>query len=395
VKQPGVAGARKAAHSAIYFKEFFMNKITGKTVALLALAALLALPFGSCVTTSSSAQSARDFQYTAGKGWVRINDYRGQPGDITIPSRINNLPVTDIGPSAFSHDQLTGVTIPDSVTSIGGSAFSDNQLTSVTIPNSITSIEDYAFSRNQLTSVTIPNSVTSIGDYAFSGNQLTSVTIPNSVRTIGRGAFSSNQLTSVTIPDSVTSIDDYAFSNNQLTSVTMPNTFTSIGNHAFYNNQLTSLTVKRLVNSRINAFDDGGTIELALSAGRYPGTYTKAGNGWLFNGAPLPTPATLVMDESEAVVQGVRGKQIIIVVKIDGDDPAKFYSGKARTYYIWPGMHTVEVAYGAAAHDRSHTYTSQSEGSVTFEHRYLFEGKTYLFTGTQEGDQIIFRIVPQ
>ena len=56
------------------------------------------------------------------------------------------------------------------MTTIGGRAFEYNDLTSVTIPNSVTSIGDNAFARNSLTSLTIPNSVTSIGTYAFAHN---------------------------------------------------------------------------------------------------------------------------------------------------------------------------------------------------------------------------------
>tara|TARA_B100000809_G_scaffold166503_1_gene163769 strand:- start:1664 stop:2083 length:420 start_codon:yes stop_codon:yes gene_type:complete len=94
------------------------------------------------------------------------------------------------------------IIIPDKfgdvfITSIGGYAFFSNQLTAVTIPNSVTEISDGAFQRNKLESVTIPNSVTSIGEKAFYDNELTSVTIPNSVTSIGSSAFSWNQLTSV------------------------------------------------------------------------------------------------------------------------------------------------------------------------------------------------------
>jgi hypothetical protein len=465
------------------YKEFFMNKITGKTVTLLALAALLALSLGSCATTLSISQSDIPawVEYKVSNGAVTIIRYWGKLKDITIPGRIKNRPVTAIRDLAFYDDQLTSVTIPNSVTSIGKQAFYQNQLTSVTIGNSVTSIGDSAFSKNQLTSVTIPDSVTSIGDSAFFENQLTSVTIPDSVTSIGALAFSDNRLTSVTIPDSVTTIErgaldsnrltsvtignsvttieGWAFSNNQLTSVTIPNSVTTIGERAFAGNQLTSVTIPNSVTTiekgafannqltsvtipkgvRISAavFSDNpltnitigegvrladkafngipltsitiegpvdcyldtfgyrGAIELALMGGR-PGTYTRrAGQNWLFNGAPLPSPATLVMDESKAVVQGIRGLQGIRVLKIDGADPAKFYSGKERTYYISPGMHTVEVTYWARAENSDGIYTSRSEGSVTFEHRYLFERKTYLFTGTQEGRQIIFRIVPQ
>ena len=133
------------------------------------------------------------------------------PRAVDIPSTIGGVAVTKVGNSAFFNNQLTSVTIPNSVTSIGNDAFRYSQLTSVTIPDSVTSIGSEAFYYNQLTSVTIPNSVTSIGEGAFSSNQLTSVTIPDSVTSIGNYAFSYNQLTSVTIPDSVTSISPMAF----------------------------------------------------------------------------------------------------------------------------------------------------------------------------------------
>ena len=103
------------------------------------------------------------------------------------------------------------------VVSIGNSAFRNcNEVTSISIPNSVPSIGDDAFSGcTGLTSITIPNSVTSIGSYAFSGcTGLTSITIPNSITSIKESTFSScRSLTSVTIPNSVTSIDNLVFYN--------------------------------------------------------------------------------------------------------------------------------------------------------------------------------------
>ena len=167
---------------------------------------------------------------------VTITDYKAEgPKEVVIPDIIDGKKVTSIGASAFSENQLTSVTIPNSVTSIEGWAFEYNQLTSVTIPDSVSSIEIQAFNNNQLTSVTIPDSVTSIGQSAFKSNQLTSITIPNSVTSIGIHAFQDNQLTSVTIPDSVTSIGGYAFSDNLLTSVTISKDATVAGS-TFDNN---------------------------------------------------------------------------------------------------------------------------------------------------------------
>jgi len=151
-----------------------------------------------------------------------INRYKGVSLTTSeIPSKINNLPVTQIGDSAYQGKFIIGVTIPDSVIQIRSYAFAENQLTTVTIPDSVKQIMSYAFASNKLTNVTIPDSIAQIEKGAFAGNQLTSVTIPNSVTRIEGGAFANNRLTSVTIPDSVTQIGPRAFHLNQLTSITI------------------------------------------------------------------------------------------------------------------------------------------------------------------------------
>ncbi|MBO5437240.1 MAG: leucine-rich repeat protein, partial [Thermoguttaceae bacterium] len=65
-----------------------------------------------------------DFQYTRHNDHIEITKYIGCRSDVTIPSTIDGLPVTSIGDSAFTDSEnLTSVTIPDSVTSIDGSSF--------------------------------------------------------------------------------------------------------------------------------------------------------------------------------------------------------------------------------------------------------------------------------
>ena len=137
--------------------------------------------------------------------------------------------------SNFSFNELRYFT---GLTSISSRAFSGcNNLTSITIPNSVTSLDESAFwGCYKLTSVNIPNSVTSIGYGAFACCiGLTSVTIPNSVTTIGSNAFYlCSKLTTVVIPNSVASLGNEVFKEcSRLTSITIPNSVTSIGSNVF------------------------------------------------------------------------------------------------------------------------------------------------------------------
>ena len=129
---------------------------------------------------------------------IKITGYDNTCGgyDVIIPTSIDDKKVLLIGSDAFSSNQLTSVTIPNSVITIGNSAFANNLLTSVTIPNSVTTIGNSAFSGNQLTSVTIPNSVITIGDFAFENNQLTSIDLSQltNIQSIHELAFACNPM---------------------------------------------------------------------------------------------------------------------------------------------------------------------------------------------------------
>ena len=203
-----------------------------------------------CFCALSTITQAQQAQYT-----LQLSDVTFSDGEITdytnttekniiIPDNFNDVAVETIGKLAFYDNQLTQVSIPNSVKSIGDYAFAVNQLTEVSIGNSVESIGDYAFIGNQLTNVIIPNSVKSIGNYAFQNNKLTNVSIGNSVTSIGESAFYENYLTEVIIPNSVKSIGNWVFTNNKLAEVSIPNSVTSIGEGAFsYNTGLTSFNL--------------------------------------------------------------------------------------------------------------------------------------------------------
>jgi hypothetical protein len=130
-----------------------------------------------------------DFRVERKGNRITIESYKGTKDEVSIPPRIQDLPVTSIGDWAFFYrTSLVSVTIPDSVTSIEECAFLGcTNLTSVTIPNSFTGIEVSAFEGcTNLASITIPDSVTSIELNAFSNcTILTSVTFQGTIPSSG------------------------------------------------------------------------------------------------------------------------------------------------------------------------------------------------------------------
>ena len=232
-------------------------------------------------------------------GTIEINRYNGGDSDLIIPETIDGYTVTSINGNAFANNNdLTSVTIPDSVTDIGSGAFQFcENLTSVTLPKHITWIAEGMFMGcSKLAGITIPASVTSIGFMAFADCvSLMDITIPDTILSIGGSAFHNTawynsqpdgvlylgkllygvknecpsevvvkddtvriaasafqgceSLHRVIIPDSVTNIGSYAFSGcSELTDVSIGNNVTSIGAQAFFGCEaLTSITIPSCV----------------------------------------------------------------------------------------------------------------------------------------------------
>lgn len=218
-----------------------------------------------------------DYTYEITDGKATLTDYSGVGGDIIIPSTLGDYPVITIGNNVFyDRNDLTRVTIPDTVTRIEDFAFYGcSNLTDIAIPNSVTTIGNFSFCNcSNLISVTIGDLVNSIGDYGFSGcSNLTSVTIGNSVNFFGASVFQlctsltkfhvsegnmaycsadgilfnkdksiliqypiGRSQTNYVIPDSVIIIKSSAFSDcSSIISITIPDSVTEIGDYAFAN----------------------------------------------------------------------------------------------------------------------------------------------------------------
>ena len=274
----------------MYFRKANISASLCARAYRLAVAAVLFL------AALSSTALAQEFETTSdgNGGLVILGPSTYLEGSLVIPSRINGLPVTEIGSYAFSNFPITSVTIPDTVTKIDDDAFAYcANLTSVAIPNSVTTVGPGAFQSctalksatlstgltavsdemfqqcSALTSITIPDSVTSIGDQAFAQSGLTSITFGKGLVSIGTDVFDTTNLRTVVIPDSVTSFgDDVFFNRLKLSSITFGTGLTSTGAETLeFDSAIRSIVIPNNIQTIGEGFADSCTNLTTISIG--------------------------------------------------------------------------------------------------------------------------------
>ena len=206
-----------------------------------------------------------------------------------IPSGLKSVTVTGGNipyKSFYDCDNITSITIGDSVTSIEERAFYDcNGLTSVTIGNSVTSIGSSAFygcarliEVYNLSSLSITAGSTSNGYVGcYAKDIYTSFDTSSKLSTDSNGyiiytngkekilvGYSGNE-TELTLPNDITEIYRYAFYNYaSLTRITIGNTTTSIGDWAFYN---CPIEYASMPTTAISAIPKGKLKEVVITSG--------------------------------------------------------------------------------------------------------------------------------
>lgn len=172
---------------------------------------------------------------------IQRADSLSASGDYVIDSTYRGKPVTQIGDMAFVRDnELTGVTIPDSITYIGEKAFQGcSALKSVTMSDKVTYIGSSAFYLcKSLESFKVPAGVTSIGTSMFSGClALKSVDFSAATVTyLGENAFHNTGLETFIVPDTVVSVGEGFLRNNrELKSVKLGNGLQALAKSSFSN----------------------------------------------------------------------------------------------------------------------------------------------------------------
>ena len=228
-------------------KSNILRKILAGSMAIAMVAGTgVSVSTGSLVGTNLSVSAADtltegDYEYQINdNGTVTITKYIGAGLDVTIPSKIANTAVEEIGKESFRDTKITSVKFPSSLKKIGDSAFYQcYYLKDVTFPSGLESIGQSAFEKcYSFTKITLPQTLSEMKRAAFDNCPgVTSITLSKTLKNIPTDCFCYCNITEITIPDSVETIDSYAFySCRSLKKVNFGenSALTKIGYQVFY-----------------------------------------------------------------------------------------------------------------------------------------------------------------
>lgn len=194
--------------------------------------AFSACPDLTTITLGSNVSKIGDYAFTACPSLLYIDVSKNNP----TYSNINGC-LYENGDTLLLYAGDKDAKIYEKTTAIRkGAFFGKEDITSVTLPDSVKTIDDHAFSGClSLKKITIPDSVTKLGKGCFmSCNSLQSVILGKAVAVIPENCFHScTSLCDITFPDNVTAVGDNAFySCADISGIYIPSSVKSIGRDA-------------------------------------------------------------------------------------------------------------------------------------------------------------------
>lgn len=278
------------------------EKVMYGIVFFMALVGMISINQASVMAlTYTNEDGSYEYYYIESRTRVSIHKYSGTKEKVTIPSKIENLPVDTIV-SAFQENKtvkevilpstvtmikensfngctnLTSIKLSDSLESIGMSAFQNcTALKEIKIPESVKIIKDGAFMGcSSLQKINIPANLTQLGISVFKNcASVTEISFFGKVSEVPESTFSGcSSLTKVILGNNIEKIGSMAFSNcENLTEAVFPANLKYIENRAFYNcRSMNEMylpdTVERIGSNESNISDSiPATIDIYLKSG--------------------------------------------------------------------------------------------------------------------------------
>src|SRR5574344_1505949 len=193
-----------------------------KLISLMLVAASLTVCFLSCnkkkennTATAEAANDSTEYSYekTADGAGIVITKFTGTEATVTVPEQLDNLPVVEIGESAFTGAPATTITLPNTVKKIGQSAFENTKITKFIMPDSVTEVGPDLFTDcNDLTEVHLSNGIADLtGEICASQSHIAKANIPANIKRMSSTFGFCHELTELEIPATITSIEFGAY----------------------------------------------------------------------------------------------------------------------------------------------------------------------------------------
>ena len=150
---------------------------------------------------------------------------------VTLPNSLKKL-----GMEAFLRMPLTSINIPAGLEELGESAFAKTNISTITVAsanqhfmadaNGVLYSKDgsllYAVPMKGLKNYTVADNCKGINGGAFWGSEIEQVTLPNGILGIGYGAFQQSTLKSINLPTTNSYIAEFCFAGTNLEEVVLP-----------------------------------------------------------------------------------------------------------------------------------------------------------------------------
>lgn len=289
---------------------------------LLVLSVALILVFFSC--SGKDDGKGKKFIYEKNEDSVTITGYSGIEEEVSVPKKIEGLPVTEIAENAFNGMvNLKKITLPDTVTKIDYAFVNCADLISVDIGNGIISMNGAFKDCINLEEVVGGESAVELSEAFMNCTALREASIPSSAVNCNSTFKGCSSLTSVMISEGITSLPFTFYGCSSLMTVTVPSSVSSL--LSTFEDCISLVTVNGIENVKSieSAFKNCSSLT-KLTLGSSVTTLKDAfiNCSSLQNITDLPTEVV----EYSASFTGCSSLSEIIIPKITAENGASGYS---------------------------------------------------------------------
>ena len=219
------------------------------------LTSVFTLKASAVVEKKDNHASSVDYAYfTVGEkddgGYCEIIKYLGSETNIVVPESIDGWTVKRIGNGAFVDDtenlnqtndywinpnleNITSVTLPETVTEIYGSFQYLKKLNSINIPKNVKGLYDSFRGCESLEKIELPEGLSYIHPHTFEDTAITELVLSDGIRVVTKDIFCNTKIKKLTLSKNITEFESYTLYCESLETLIVKGFVETISSDAF------------------------------------------------------------------------------------------------------------------------------------------------------------------